>query len=1473
MRLFNFLFRVYDIKSIGVLERASVEGVLKAVYGVRRNVLNGNTSIVDSEETRFVLDEIFCGLSGNSSTSATTEGQGSSNILEDETVFKTKNNKINFSQFERYTGNLTLLSSWISNVLLSLFEAPAAHMLQLEKKYSSTNEPEEVMSRYNISKKSCDALRQLFYSNCGAQKAELSLSRWMLWCNSYLSPPLAAALFRAKTRGFKVVWRFADFADFCLVYGTGSLENRALALSKTFYLTHKLKLQQKQVCDKQCSSQELENYEVDDFLRQMRTMVLLLAQQHDGLLTPKAKFSANFSSPGQVRMKTETEDSHADKEDLFPDLSLEDLEINTYLSHAVRDALTSIEHMARTDKENPSLMVRHYVDLIMTHHSNLPGVRELSLTACCLFGIRPPSPHLEKEYVMEIMLRRQAVAPQTSVNPFGPIHTEWCIISKVWWDSWRYFVGKMRQTSTHIQSAETPSADPGAIDNWVILKKTGAKQLIPGYMTGQQLEVIPPTVYAAVHYWYGGGPKIMRKVVATANGSELELFPLYLRVCTCDSAGKKRLDEKEYLFSKSATIAEVAQELGEVKFVDVQKVRLWNYAQELWRDQYILSPEITLEAAALQDGQLILMEISLNNGTWPRSQLHSSLLEEADAGESDDSIASVSGKNNMKINSGRVGLDNLGNTCYLNASVQALLHTSHLMDFFLAQTHMRHINVSNKHGYGGRLAYQFGRLANEVWSTTQRSITPRVFCGEVGSLNAQFAGHQQQDAQELLDFLLVGLSEDLNLVEDKPYMEMPDSDGRPESELADIWWGNHQKRDLSVITSLFSGQFKSSTACDCGHTSARYEPYTLLSVAIPEDIYRGITVHVFLREISYGIQCRVGVLRTGNLQDVVNALLAPDFKPSLNVGKCSQFVAAEVVSSRVKCLYPLTHELNTISDSDNIFLFEILNDERPRPQNESAACNTNEDVHPNASLIISDPENIFKQKTENLVVKSLEEVSASAKARIAFVQRKIRLIDSGGMENFQICVFGLPIMDVFPTEISGAALYSIISKRVEPYLLGKVETLQSLLLGQVESHFLQLHTSAGFTKGSVRPITDEEAVGGAIPPMGFVLRYVTGGNQTSCTCSRCPWLARCRGCLIPQNDELIQLADGETIAIDWHMIVFEEMINTGAIMKVHAHPSAGTGKTSYESRIPLSRCFEKFTEDERLEGFLCAKCKSDTSMKRNFKLWRLPPVLVVQLKRFQFDQTSRRKLNNHIDFPHDGLDLMRFIAESRKHKDEKLVEQINKSAFQAQMDSAVDAAIGQGENSGTIPGLPLTQESDCSVYDLYAVVHHIGALSGGHYVTTIRESRKPRVKVSEISPDSSVATESESSGTHDSQTGSFSDRWWLFNDGQVTSIQDNNEISAATAYLLFYARRDTREKTVSDLFPEANAFSKDRTADFSLNTKSFGRGINERLQEVGRNGTKIIRRITGSKIQSSADSDADESSKPRKENKQECTLS
>lgn len=80
----------------------------------------------------------------------------------------------------------------------------------------------------------------------------------------------------------------------------------------------------------------------------------------------------------------------------------------------------------------------------------------------------------------------------------------------------------------------------------------------------------------------------------------------------------------------------------------------------------------------------------------------------------------------------------------------------------------------------------------------------QLFRWTIGKYQQNFATMQQQDAQEFLDFLLSGLHEDLNRVTEKPYTELKDSDGRPDSEVSKrIMYINHQS---SFILADLGGQ-------------------------------------------------------------------------------------------------------------------------------------------------------------------------------------------------------------------------------------------------------------------------------------------------------------------------------------------------------------------------------------------------------------------------------------------------------------------------------------------------------------------------------------------------------------------------------------------------------------------------------------------------------------------------------------------
>lgn len=107
------------------------------------------------------------------------------------------------------------------------------------------------------------------------------------------------------------------------------------------------------------------------------------------------------------------------------------------------------------------------------------------------------------------------------------------------------------------------------------------------------------------------------------------------------------------------------------------------------------------------------------------------------------------------------------------------------------------------------------------------------------------------------------------------------------------------------------------------------------------------------------------------------------------------------------------------------------------------------------------------------------------------------------------------------------------------------------------------------------------------------------------------------------------------------------------------------------SPVSLENCLSAFTESTSVSEFHCEKCRKTGISQVQMTLWRLPPILVIHLKRF--GRSGRNKVETVVKYPVKQLDLKRFGPYS-------------------QHESLSNAK-----------------------YRLMAVSHHVGGLMGGHY--------------------------------------------------------------------------------------------------------------------------------------------------------------
>ncbi|XP_064631976.1 ubiquitin carboxyl-terminal hydrolase 19-like [Lineus longissimus] len=274
------------------------------------------------------------------------------------------------------------------------------------------------------------------------------------------------------------------------------------------------------------------------------------------------------------------------------------------------------------------------------------------------------------------------------------------------------------------------------------------------------------------------------------------------------------------------------------------------------------------------------------------------------------------------VSPGTTGLDNLGNTCFLNSVLQVLANTRELRDYLLESQFQKEINTDNPLGSGGKLVVAFAVLLRVLWSGKHYSYAPSKLKNLVALKATQFTGFAQHDAQEFMAFLLDGLHEDINRVREKPYTETVDSDGRPDEVVAKEAWEVYRKRNDSFIVDLFQGQYKSKLVCPvCGKVSITFDPFLYLSVPLPKKQRTLSVIFVAKEERKRPIQYNVRIPTDATVEH-----LKEDIFKKTGV-KPNDLRVFEAYRSKIHKFFPKNSSLSRVSTDDKIFVYEVLSEE------------------------------------------------------------------------------------------------------------------------------------------------------------------------------------------------------------------------------------------------------------------------------------------------------------------------------------------------------------------------------------------------------------------------------------------------------------------------------------------------------------------------------------------------------------------
>ncbi|XP_049630459.1 ubiquitin carboxyl-terminal hydrolase 8-like [Suncus etruscus] len=82
----------------------------------------------------------------------------------------------------------------------------------------------------------------------------------------------------------------------------------------------------------------------------------------------------------------------------------------------------------------------------------------------------------------------------------------------------------------------------------------------------------------------------------------------------------------------------------------------------------------------------------------------------------------------------------------------------------------------------------------------------------------------------------------------------------------------------------------------------------------------------------------------------------------------------------------------------------------------------------------------------------------------------------------------------------------------------------------------------------------------------------------------------------------------------------------------------------------LQDCLKVFFREEELKDnnkVYCSQCNTQQDSLKRTKIWKLPPVLLIHLKRYFYEDKMMKKLQTYVDFPLENLDLSQYHMGSK----------------------------------------------------------------------------------------------------------------------------------------------------------------------------------------------------------------------------------
>ena len=181
-----------------------------------------------------------------------------------------------------------------------------------------------------------------------------------------------------------------------------------------------------------------------------------------------------------------------------------------------------------------------------------------------------------------------------------------------------------------------------------------------------------------------------------------------------------------------------------------------------------------------------------------------------------------------------VGLNNIGATCYMNATLQSLSNSSKLTHYFL-ETYKKEYNPNDQRKI---ITNEYYKVVNELWKRENngKSISPTSFKDEISKQNPLFKGIQANDSKDLINFLLEKFHKELlkNPQNNDNNQMVSDTDQLSPKKMLDVFIQD-LSNNKTIIADLFYSVIETKSQCqECKQIKYSYQVYSFLEFPLEQ---------------------------------------------------------------------------------------------------------------------------------------------------------------------------------------------------------------------------------------------------------------------------------------------------------------------------------------------------------------------------------------------------------------------------------------------------------------------------------------------------------------------------------------------------------------------------------------------------------------------------------------------------------------